>query len=49
MRARLRTHRKLRDAGKGLSHAQYLFDPAMPESKQHFADVGALFDRHLEK
>jgi epsilon-lactone hydrolase len=49
MCARLRTHRKLRDAGKGLSHAQYLFDPAMPESKQHLAGVSAFFDRHLEK
>jgi epsilon-lactone hydrolase len=53
----VRTQRKLREAGieaelivfEGLSHAQYLFDPAMPESKQHFAELTAFFDRHLEK
>ena len=53
----VRTHRKLRDAGieaqlivfEGLSHAQYLFDPAMPESKDHFTELTAFFDRHLEK
>jgi epsilon-lactone hydrolase len=53
----VRTHRKLRDAGieaqlivfEGLSHAQYLFDPAMPESKDHFTELTAFFDRHLGK
>jgi epsilon-lactone hydrolase len=53
----VRVHRKLRDAGveaellvfEGLSHAQFLFDPAMPESKAHFAEVSAFFDRHLDK
>jgi epsilon-lactone hydrolase len=53
----VRTHRKLRDAGieaqlivfEGLSHAQYLFDPAMPESKDHFTELTAFFDRHLAK
>lgn len=53
----VRTHRKLRDAGieaqlivfEGLSHAQYLFDPAMPESKEHFREVTAFFERHLEE
>jgi epsilon-lactone hydrolase len=53
----VRTHRKLRNAGieaelivfEGLSHAQYLFDPAMPESKDHFTELTAFFDRHLEK
>jgi epsilon-lactone hydrolase len=50
-------YRKLRDAGieaqlivfEGLSHAQYLFDPAMPESKEHFREVTAFFERHLEE
>ena len=53
----VRTHRKLRDAGieaqlivfEGLSHAQYLFDPATPESKEHFREVTAFFERHLEE
>jgi monoterpene epsilon-lactone hydrolase len=53
----VRTHRKLRDARieaqlivlEGLSHAQYLFDPAMPESKEHFREVTAFFERHLEE
>jgi acetyl esterase/lipase len=53
----VRTQRKLRAAGvvaelivlEGLSHAQYLFDPAMPESKEHFGEVAAFFDRHLAK
>jgi epsilon-lactone hydrolase len=53
----VRVHRKLRDAGiesallvfEGLSHAQYLFDPAMPESKAHFAELTAFFNRHLDK
>src|SRR5262245_55659582 len=53
----VRVHRKLRDAGveaellvfEGLSHAQFLFDPTMPESKAHFAEVSAFFNRHLDK
>ena len=53
----VRTQRKLLAAGieaklivfEGLSHAQYLFDPAMPESKEHFAELAAFFDRHLQK
>lgn len=51
----VRTHRKLRRAGvdavlnvyEGLSHAQYLFDPAAPETKEVFGDIAAFFDRHL--
>jgi len=53
----VRVHRKLRAAGvvadllvfEGLSHAQYLFVPDAPESKEHFAEVGAFFDKYLEK
>jgi epsilon-lactone hydrolase len=53
----VRVHRKLREAGvvadllvfEGLAHAQYLFNPDSPESQQHFAEVSAFFDRHLEK
>jgi epsilon-lactone hydrolase len=53
----VRVHRKLREAGvvadllvfEGMSHAQYLFVPDAPESKQHFAEVGAFFDKYLEK
>ncbi len=51
----VRTHRKLRRAGveadlnvyEGLSHAQYLFDPAAPETKEVFGDITAFFDKHL--
>ncbi len=51
----VRTHRKLREAGveaelqvfEGFSHAQYLFDPAAPETKEMFAEVTAFLDRHL--
>ena len=53
----VRTHRKLRRAGveaelnvyEGLSHAQYLFDPAAPETKEVFGDIAAFFDRHLAR
>lgn len=53
----VRVHRKLRAAGvvadlivfEGMSHAQYLFAPDAPESKEHFAEVGAFFDKYLEK
>ncbi len=53
----VRVHRKLRASGvvadlivfEGLSHAQYLFAPDSPESKEHFAEVGAFFDEYLEK
>jgi epsilon-lactone hydrolase len=51
----VRTHRKLRQAGveaelqvyEGLAHAQYLFDPAAPETKEVFGEITAFFDRHL--
>ena len=51
----VRTHRKLRRAGvdavlnvyEGFSHAQYLFDPAAPETKEVFEDIAAFFDKHL--
>jgi epsilon-lactone hydrolase len=53
----VRVHRKLRESGvvadlivfEGLSHAQYLFAPDAPESKEHFAEVGAFFDKYLAK
>ena len=51
----VRTHRKLRRAGveaelnvyEGLSHAQYLVNPAAPEAKEVFGDIAAFFDKHL--
>ena len=51
----VRTHRKLRRAGveavlnvyEGFSHAQYLFDPAAPETKEVFGDIAAFLDKHL--
>jgi epsilon-lactone hydrolase len=51
----VRTHRKLRRAGveadlnvyEGQSHAQYMFDPDVPETKEAMADIAAFFDRHL--
>ena len=50
-----RMHRKLRDAGvvadlvvfEGMSHAQYLFNADALETRQHFTDLRAFFDRHL--
>jgi epsilon-lactone hydrolase len=52
-----RVHRKLRDSGvvadlmvfEGMAHAQYLFSADAPESKRHFEEVGAFFDRYLDK
>jgi acetyl esterase/lipase len=49
------THRKLRRAGveaelqvfEGMSHAQYNFDPLMPESKEVFTEIARFFDKHL--
>jgi len=51
------THRKLRRAGveaelqvfEGMSHAQYNFDPFMPESKETFTEIARFFDKHLGK
>ncbi len=53
----VRVHRKLRDAGvpadlmvfEGMSHAQYLFAPDAPESKAHFSELSAWFDKYLAK
>jgi epsilon-lactone hydrolase len=53
----IRTHRKLREAGvtadlqvfEGFSHAQYLFDPAAPETKEAFGEITAFFDQYLSK
>lgn len=51
----MRTHRKLREAGveaelqvfEGFSHAQYLFNPAAPETHEMFGEVTAFLDHHL--
>jgi acetyl esterase/lipase len=53
----VRVHRKLRQAGvvselhvfEGQSHAQYAGDPYAPETKEHFAELAAFFDKHLGK
>jgi epsilon-lactone hydrolase len=53
----VRVHRKLRDAGvpadllvfEGMSHAQYNIATDSPESKTHFAEVSAFFDKYLAK
>ena len=53
----VRTHRKLREAGvvaelqifEGLSHAQYVFDPMAPETKEAFCEIAVFFDRYLER
>jgi len=53
----VRVHQKLRAAGvvadllvfEGQSHAQYLFAPLAPESMEHFAEVSAFFDKHLDR
>jgi acetyl esterase/lipase len=51
----VRVHRKLRQAGvvaqlevyEGQSHAQYLPDPAAPESKEVFEEIAKFFDEDL--
>ncbi|MGX7704222.1 alpha/beta hydrolase [Methylobacterium sp. Gmos1] len=51
----VRTHRKLRQAGveaslqvfEGMSHAQYLFDPDAPETREVFTEIAAFLDKHL--
>ena len=53
----VRVHRKLRQAGivsdlhvfEGQSHAQYAGDPFAPETKEHFGELAAFFDKHLAK
>ena len=50
-----RMHAKFREAGipaellvfEGMSHVEYLFDPAMPEARLHFAELAGFFKRHL--
>lgn len=51
----VRTHRKLRQAGveaslqvfEGMSHAQYLFDPDAPETREVFTEIAGFLDKHL--
>lgn len=51
----VRTHRKLRAAGieaslqvfEGMSHAQYLFTPDAPETREVFGEMAHFFDDHL--
>jgi monoterpene epsilon-lactone hydrolase len=53
----VRMHRKLRQAGvvadlhvfEGQSHAQYAGDPDAPETKEHFGELTAFFDKYLAK
>jgi acetyl esterase/lipase len=53
----VRVHRKLRQAGvvadlhvfEGQSHAQYAGDPFAPETKEHFGELAAFFDKYLGK
>lgn len=53
----VRVHRALKRAGaiadlnvyEGESHAQFLGGPAVPESREAFADIAAFFDRYLGK
>ena len=53
----VRVHRKLRQAGvearlqvfEGQSHAQFLFDPSAPETKEAFEEIAQFFNTHLGK
>jgi len=53
----VRVHRKLRQAGvvadlhvfEGQSHAQYAGDTNAPETKEHFGELTAFFDKYLAK
>ena len=53
----VRVHRKLRQAGvvadlhvfEGQSHAQYAGDAYAPETREHFGELTAFFDRYLAK
>jgi monoterpene epsilon-lactone hydrolase len=53
----VRVHRKLRQAGivadlhvfEGQSHAQYAGNPDAPETKEHFGELTAFFDKYLAK
>jgi acetyl esterase/lipase len=51
----VRVHRKLRRAGviaelnvyEGVSHAEYLALPDVPETREAFGEIAEFFDRHL--
>ena len=51
------THRKLRRAGvdaelqvfEGMSHAQYVINPFVPETKEGYTEIARFFDKHLGK
>ena len=53
----VRVHRKLRRTGveadlnvyEGQSHAQYLFNPDAPETREVFTDIANFFDKHMGK
>jgi epsilon-lactone hydrolase len=53
----VRMHRKLRQAGipselqifEGMSHAEYLLIPDLPEGKEAFQEIARFFDAHLGK
>jgi monoterpene epsilon-lactone hydrolase len=53
----VRVHRKLRQAGvvtdlhvfEGQSHAQYAGDPDAPETREHFGELTAFFEKYLAK
>ena len=34
---------------EGMSHAQYDFDPSVPETKEAFTTIAKFFDEHLGK
>jgi len=34
---------------EGQSHAQYAGDPGAPETKEHFGELTAFFDKYLTK
>jgi len=34
---------------EGMSHAQYNFDPFVPEAKEVFTEIASFFDKHLGK
>lgn len=53
----VRLHRKLRQSGidarlqvfEAMSHAQYLRDDTVPETREVFEEIASFFDRHLSK
>ena len=53
----VRTQQKLREAGvvqelqvyEGLSHAQYLFDPSAPVTREAFGEITRFLDAHLAR